>query len=116
MSYLALAADSLGLHGNGLSNGATDPQFPGDAGVGPSQRHHGQEVVEHHQHGAVAATPRATILVGYLFNAELSPQRYWRGQGSQEVGGRGVCLTLHCHYHGDSCIQMGSDERLFLFD
>ena len=57
-AYLALATDSLGLHGDGLPDGAADPQLPGDAGVGPSQRHHGQEVVEHHQHRAVAATRR----------------------------------------------------------
>ena len=32
-------------------------------------------------------------------------------------GGRGreiVYLSLHCHHQNDSCIKMGSDERLFL--
>ena len=49
-----------------------------------------------------------------LFNAELSPKRYWRGPRSQEVGGRGrLYLSLHCHHQNDPCIKMGSDESRF---
>ena len=50
----------------------------------------------------------------HLFNAELSPKRYWRGPRSQEVGHEGgLCLTLHCHRQNDSRIKMGSGEGHF---
>ena len=48
-----------------------------------------------------------------LFNAELSPKRYWRGPKSQALGKEGhyayhytvtLCLSLHCHQQNDSCI------------
>ena len=57
-----------------------------------------------------------------LFNAELSPKRYWRRPRSQEVrwvwgGGRGggeLYLTLHCHHQNDSCIKMARGECHFI--
>ena len=62
-------------------------------------------------------------MVGWLnvFNAVLSPKRYWLGPRYQEVelgGGGGreggdrsrLYLTLHSHHQNDSCIKMGSDE------
>ena len=55
-------------------------------------------------------------LVGWLnvFNAELSPERSWRGPRSQEVGKRATTPTLHCHHHqNDCCIKMGSDDSHF---
>ena len=46
-----------------------------------------------------------------LFNAELSPKRYWRGTEIPGGGGRWrLYLTLRCHLQNDSCIKMGSDE------
>ena len=50
-----------------------------------------------------------------LFNAELSPKRFWRGPRSQEVGEEGdyIYLSLHCNHQNDSCIKMGSGESHF---
>ena len=31
------------------------------------------------------------------------------GGGEREI----IYLSLHCHYQGDACIKMGSDESLF---
>ena len=40
-----------------------------------------------------------------LFNAELSPKRYWQGPRSHNVGEEGdLHLTLHCHHHNDSAV------------
>ena len=47
-----------------------------------------------------------------MFNAELSPRKYWLGPRSQEVGeeaGR-LYLSLPCHHQNHSCIKIGSDE------
>ena len=48
-----------------------------------------------------------------LFNAELSPKRYWWGPRSQEVGEEGDYTQLHCHHQNDPCIKMGSNESHF---
>ena len=50
-----------------------------------------------------------------MFNAELSPKRYWWGPRSQKVGEEGsrIYLTLHCHHQTDSCIKIGSEESRF---
>ena len=56
-----------------------------------------------------------------LFNAELSPKRYWQRPISQEMGewgwrgwrGRGGFLTLLCHHQNDFCMKMGSDDSRF---
>ena len=49
-------------------------------------------------------------LIGWLnvLNAELSSKRYWRGQRSQEVGGRVGDLTVHCDHENDFCINSSS--------
>ena len=48
-----------------------------------------------------------------LFNAELSPKRYWRGPRSQELGEEGDYTKLHCHHRNDSCINVVGDESHF---
>ena len=53
--HLSLAAHPLCLHGHHLANGLTTPQLPANAAVRHSQRQHGHEEVQDHQHQAVPA-------------------------------------------------------------
>ena len=50
-----------------------------------------------------------------LVNAGSSPERYWRGSKSQEMGGGGEqqYLSLHCRYQNGSNFKKGSDESHF---
>ena len=49
-----------------------------------------------------------------MFIRELSPKRYWPGTEIPVGRERGrLYITLHCHRHGDSCTERGSDERHF---
>ena len=50
-----------------------------------------------------------------MFNADLSPKRYWT-EGTEIPGGGGrrrLYLALHCHYLNVSCVKMGSDVSNF---
>ena len=42
-----------------------------------------------------------------MFDAELSPERYWRGQDPRRWG-KIINATI-CHHQNDSCVKVGSD-------
>ena len=55
-----------------------------------------------------------------VFNADVSPKRYWLGPRSQEGVGREwegmrsrLYQTLRCHHQNDFCMNMGGDESYF---
>ena len=47
-----------------------------------------------------------------IFNAELSPKKYWRKPRFQEMREEGY-YTLHCNNQNDSCIKLGSGKTHF---
>ena len=48
-----------------------------------------------------------------LAGTELSPEMYWRGPRSQEVGDAEAYLKLRLCHQNEFCIRMGSSESHF---